>query len=457
MKIRRFNLAIRHMRLREKGKERPKRGGGRDTGKPGSDGQRSAFPKKMGLGVSRRIGKQTPGKGRDFRIIGMSLAAALGIALLLTVLYGRRAEAVTELPRPEAGEQSRRERLLVETQEGELSYVVEIPAGTYTEEAAEGLLLEAKELLPKLILGENASLEHVEEDLNLVTEIPGSPVAVRWSSDHPEYLQYDGALAEGLPEEGAEVALEAELTCQKQTQYYCTTAVVFPPAKEKQSWRERIAAALQEANAEENAEVYYLPDYVDNATVVWRRPGDNPALPAALLVLAGGVLLVAGRRQKEKERLQERKKTLLLAYPELVSRMVLYLGAGLSVRQTFIRMAASPSGGRQGRALQEELALTVQELLQGNGEIAAYQHFGERSGLSEYRALSTLLEQNVRKGNRELLPMLQIEARKAFKDRERQVKILGSEAGTKLLLPMVLLLMVVLLLVLFPAAVSLRA
>lgn len=457
MKFRRFNLTIRHLNFGEKGKERPKRGGSKDIGKPDPGGQRSAFSKEMGFGVSRRIGKQTPGKGRDVRIIGMSLTAAFGIAVLLTALYGRKAEAVTELPRPEAGEQSSRERLLVETQEGELSYVVEIPAGTYTEEEAERLLLEAKEILPGLILGGNASLEHVDMDLNLVTEIPGSPVTVRWSSDHPEYLQYDGTLAGGLPEEGAEVALEAELTCQKQTQYYCTTAVVFPLAKEKKSWRERIAAALQEANAEENAEVYYLPDYVDNAAVVWRRPGDNPALPAALLVLAGGVLLVAGRRQKEKERLQERKRDLLLAYPELVSRMALYLGAGLSVRQTFIRMAASRSGGLQGRALQEELALTVQELLQGNGETTAYQHFGERTGLSEYRALSTLLEQNVRKGNRELLPMLQIEAGKAFKDRERQVKILGSEAGTKLLLPMVLLLVVVLLLVLFPAVTSLRA
>ena len=104
--------------------------------------------------------------------------------------------------------------------------------------------------------------------------------------------------------------------------------------------------------------------------------------------------------------------------------------------------------------LAEELRLTCKELEQGVSETQAYRHLGERSGLLEYRTFTALLVQNIRKGNQELLAMLQGEADKAFADRRRNAEILGSKAGTKLLMPMGLMLVVVLILVVFPACVS---
>ena len=50
--------------------------------------------------------------------------------------------------------------------------------------------------------------------------------------------------------------------------------------------------------------------------------------------------------------------------------------------------------------------------------------------------------------------MLQCEADKAFADRRRNAETLGSKAGTKLLMPMGLMLVVVLVLVVFPACAS---
>ena len=68
-----------------------------------------------------------------------------------------------------------------------------------------------------------------------------------------------------------------------------------------------------------------------------------------------------------------------------------------------------------------------------------------------------MLLQNRQKGNDKLLTMLQNEAEKAFAERQRRARITGNEAGTKLLMPMAMMLMVVLMIVLFPAVVSFYA
>ena len=52
------------------------------------------------------------------------------------------------------------------------------------------------------------------------------------------------------------------------------------------------------------------------------------------------------------------------------------------------------------------------------------------------------------------MPMLQNEAEKAFAERQRRARITGNEAGTRLLMPMTLMLVIVLVIVMFPAVVS---
>ena len=65
--------------------------------------------------------------------------------------------------------------------------------------------------------------------------------------------------------------------------------------------------------------------------------------------------------------------------------------------------------------------------------------------------LSTLLMQNLKKGNSTLLERLAEEADKAGEEQLQSVRQLGEEAGTKLLLPMVMLLFVVMIMVMLPA------
>ncbi|MDE7046257.1 MAG: hypothetical protein K2O97_14890, partial [Acetatifactor sp.] len=90
----------------------------------------------------------------------------------------------------------------------------------------------------------------------------------------------------------------------------------------------------------------------------------------------------------------------------------------------------------------------------GVSEASAYEHFGKRTCLQEYVRLSTLLTQNLKKGNSALLERLRAEADRAGEERLQNCKRLGEEAGTKLLVPMVLMLLVVMVMIMIPACSS---
>ena len=70
--------------------------------------------------------------------------------------------------------------------------------------------------------------------------------------------------------------------------------------------------------------------------------------------------------------------------------------------------------------------------------------------------LSGLLEQNRKNGSRNLGDTLKIEMTEAFEQRKHQARRLGEEAGTKLLLPLFMMLTVVMIMIAVPALMEFR-
>ena len=166
-----------------------------------------------------------------------------------------------------------------------------------------------------------------------------------------------------------------------------------------------------------------------------------------------------------REETLSRSRQLAVDYPRLISRIVLYLGAGMSVRNIFFKCASEYSGSRSGngeqgkksekessgRYLQEEILLVCNELNSGIPETEAYMHFGWRCRSRQYTKLCSLLVQNLRRGNDTLLEILQEEAENSFEERKNLARELGEEAGTKLLLPMMIMLGITMLIIIVPA------
>lgn len=91
------------------------------------------------------------------------------------------------------------------------------------------------------------------------------------------------------------------------------------------------------------------------------------------------------------------------------------------------------------------------QLASGVPEGRAFEEFGRRCGLQPYMKLGGLLEQSRKNGSKNLRDTLKLEMADAFEQRRQQARRLGEEAGTKLLLPLFMLLSVVLVMIAVPA------
>lgn len=96
----------------------------------------------------------------------------------------------------------------------------------------------------------------------------------------------------------------------------------------------------------------------------------------------------------------------------------------------------------------------VCEMDNGRGEIKAYQEFSERCDVQPYRKLVALLIAGQRVGSRRLMERLNEEADRVFAERKNAARRLGEEAGTKMLLPMMMMLIIVMGIVMAPAFLS---
>lgn len=103
------------------------------------------------------------------------------------------------------------------------------------------------------------------------------------------------------------------------------------------------------------------------------------------------------------------------------------------------------------REAYEALHRMVCEMDNGMGELRAYQAFCEDCDLQPYRKLVSLLISGQKVGNRKLLEQLNEEAGRVFTERKNAARRLGEEAGTKLLIPMMIMLAIVMAIVIIPA------
>ena len=116
----------------------------------------------------------------------------------------------------------------------------------------------------------------------------------------------------------------------------------------------------------------------------------------------------------------------------------------MTVGGAWKRIATVYENKRQIRAvpqmpLYEEMLITCREIEGGISEEQAYERFGERCGERKFRKLGNLLTQNLRKGSRGLTVLLAQEVEESYEERKSEARKYGEEAGTKLLLPMVLM------------------
>lgn len=398
------------------------------------------------------------------------LAAGLLIAFVSALFYrGGENEEIKSLKRPGYGEGDRKEELAVQIEGQSEKQILEIRIQEqgFTEEEKQEIFRSAVEELEKVLPGENSSLDQVQKPLFLPQSLRNGMVAVSWMTIPYGMIGDTGELLGTADENGTLVELQGTLSCAGEERIHSLYARVYPPElTEQEQFTQSILQQVELADQKDShTKILKLPEQVNGRNLIWSSISENPCVKILILTAMAVVSVYILMDQEVHKKAEWRKNQLLLYYPDFMWKMTMLLGAGLSIRGAFTRISgeylrekkeSGLSGAKEKEIcyLYEEITYTCFEMQSGIPEAQAYERFGKRCQLPEYIRLGTVLAQNLKKGSKGLLAMLETEAETSLNDRKHHARKIGEQAGTKLLLPMVLMLGVVLAILMVPAFLS---
>ena len=392
---------------------------------------------------------------KKLSICSMIVVIGVIFSIALWIKDGIETEIVdNSIERNLYGDGSKKVSLIAEDGDEEYCISLDIEEKSYTDEELMQMIETALPDLERSILGENESIDKVAYDLRLVKSVDGYPFDVEWRVDE-EYLDYEGHLVKDRLDAPVPVELTAVISCgsfaleHTFSMMICSKAV--QPGKAELMERQ---ISEQESNSRSDKKVT-LPSEIGGQKIHWSYKRSY----RGLLLLAATPLLVLlvyfGRDRDLHRQVEDREEQMRLDYPEIVSSLALLIGAGMTVPNAWMKIAGDYKNrkaqtGRK-RYAYEEMLLTIYEMESGVPQMKAYEHFGRRCRIPSYNKLATLLSQNIRKGAANLPLLLREESKDAFEERKHLARSMGEKAGTKLLVPMMMLLGITLVIIMVPA------
>lgn len=388
----------------------------------------------------------------EWAVIG-GIAIVVGVFLLMR--DGGKEENSLWIARPESGTKEYKLSMSVEDREEEWDLTVN--AREKTSEETEYAFSETVRILKeRLEIREEETLE-VTESLELPEYINETETTLHWNSSEDTVVSKDGQVCREQLQEPREVYLQVRMRYGNTEREHWFTVKVLPLAEDSPEAKvyrakEELKGLERDTSVEDG---FYLPEDVGEVTVGFSETtGTFPGLVAVAVLLLPFVILLAKRQEKEKEK-RQKEEELLGAYPQLITKLTLYTGAGLSLRGAWERMAAEyrAEGEKSGKrsAIGDEVLVLAGELKNGASESRAYESFGKRIALKPYLRCGTLCASQIQKGSTSLRKGLETEVGLAWElYRERAVKK-GEEAQTKLLFPMMGMLFLVMAVIMIPA------
>ena len=339
---------------------------------------------------------------------------------------------------------------------------VRVSGRTYSEEEAQRRIAALMEELPACIAKDNEALSAVTGDLSFERSRPGfEGIRIEYYPQDPKLIGFDGKVQNRELSESTETELRLVIRAGEHEETFLLPVTVLPrPAGTDDLWT-RLDEMIQKADSEQSEQDRLkLPQAVDGVPVRYRTAADLTPLKLLLLGVLAAVLIGLRPERDRRKALRERETQMLLDYSDIVSRLIVYTGAGLTIRNSFCllkddydRALAKHSTGE--RHVFEEIRKLTADLDKGMPESRAYSAFAKRTGLKCYVRLCSVLEQNRRNGEQGLKAALELEMQEAFEQRKNTARRLGEEAGTRLTGPLMLSLITVMIIVVFPAVMKL--
>lgn len=376
------------------------------------------------------------------------LMVAVGCLIsLLLMIQDKEKEVLRDgryIYRNEAGKGEQTVWLSAESEDGKLAETeLRVQENRYSEAELPVLYEKLLKELPETVLGENASWDRVSEDLYLPERISSYPFTLTWSSDNPQILSESGAL---LRQSSVSLTLTLTVSYYSFERVVNFRVTVVEKLPEYEEAVERTAEQAEEASRGET--MITLPEEINGEKVVWKTKRKGGNLWAAGLGIGAALFYWFGTEWQQKKEREKKIAVMEEEYPAIVNKLTLYLGAGLSIGNSWKKIAEKGYGKNP---VYEEMLYASREIEGGASEAAAFENFGKRVGQKHYVKLTALLTQSLQKGNTQLFNTLRQEVTALSEERSAASRRKGEEASTRLLFPMMLMLAMTMVLIMYSA------
>lgn len=153
------------------------------------------------------------------------------------------------------------------------------------------------------------------------------------------------------------------------------------------------------------------------------------------------------------EKIKKRHLKIQLDFPEFLNKMTLLINAGMTITAAWQKIVED---NQKDSPLYLELEQVLADICSGKPEVHAYEDFAKRCRMQEVSKFISVIVQNLRKGNAELVSILRLQANECWEMRKHAARRLGEEAGTKMLFPMMIMFVAILIIVTLPAILALQ-
>ncbi|MBS6729398.1 MAG: hypothetical protein KH260_08930 [Lachnospiraceae bacterium oral taxon 082] len=336
------------------------------------------------------------------------------------------------------------------------SQKIEIPVSkrVYSDEEVKEAMKKGMDEILKILPGENTSLQNITTDLNPVSELSDLGLGIKWDFGDGDIIDIQGKVDNENLSESVDIDIGVTLSYESYEESYVIPARVMPkPLTADESLIKRFKDYISVADKKSAGESgFYLPESFEGKKLVYHlEDGMNFHLIWIMGIIVA-ILLYLREKNNERQKLEKKKRELLKDYPDIVSKLIVFIGAGLSVRQSWEGIVKDyESENKEKRYAYEEMAKSLARLKTGTQENVVYKEFGRSCLLRQYMKLASLLEQNRKSGISTLSTLLGMESQSAWEERLNLAKREGEELNTKLLLPLFMMLLIVMMMIIVPA------
>lgn len=399
--------------------------------------------------VLQLIGNDKSEQKKYLRIV--LLFEVIGLLLSVTSWLGATGERARSLSREAYGEGDYIQEMDLSSSYYTGEIEIEVAEQQFDESKAQECIAQAMAEIDKSFLGDNEDISHICTDVCVEDSYVGGLVDAHWAFDDYSCLSSKGEVDASKITDDTLVEARVTLSCGDLTEIYVFSFCLVPPSIYSKDGILR--EIRQRIDVQEDTIV--LPDEIDDIVLKWKKKESYRGVALSLLGMLLFIILPIARKKEEAQESKHRREQMRRDYPQLVEQLMLFMGAGITLREASGRMVDGYENRRRRTGRRQELfelwSVFYHEVCDGVRMQEALRHFSEASGIKECKKLALLLQQNEAQGSAQTMHMMEQEAQMAIELHRNAARSAGEEASVRLLFPMMGMLGIVIVILIVPA------